>query len=249
MLRLVLLLCAAGAVVVAQWVNQPAPGTPRTREGKPILTAPAPRANGKPDLSGIWEVEGSTRSDLASLFPPGELLEGGQNALGEDDPSKYFLNVLADFKSGEEPLQPSAAALSAQLRVQARDQLPRVCGPPSLPAADLAPSPFKIIQTRGLFLMLYENYMTFRQIYIDGRKHPVDPQPSFLGYSVGKWEGDVMVVDTTGLNDLRQLDAAGHYYSETLRVTERFHRLNFGHMQGQIIRVRLLWNDAPDSGV
>jgi hypothetical protein len=221
MLTLVLLLCAAGGVLVAQWSNQPDPGTPRTRDGKPILTAPAPRANGKPDLSGIWEVEGSPLKVSALL--------------GEDDFSKYFINVLADFKSGEEPLQPSAPALSAQLGLQAREQLPRVCGPPSLPAADLAPSPFKIIQTPGLFLMLYENYMTFRQIYMDGRKPPVDPQPSFLGYSVGKWEGDVMVVETTGLNDLRQLDTAGHFHSEDLRVTERFHRLDFGHMEGQIV--------------
>jgi hypothetical protein len=200
------------------------------------LQQPVPRTQGKPDLSGIWEVEGSPRKELAALFPPGAgLLPGGENGLGEDDFSKYFLNILADFKRGEEPFQPSAAALSAQLGLQAREQVPRVCAGPTLPSADLAPSPFKIVQTPGLILMLYENYMAFRQIYTDGRKHPVDPQPSFLGYSVAKWESDTLIVDTVGLNDLRRLDTAGHFHSNALRVTERFHRLDFGHMEGQII--------------
>src|ERR1041385_7847047 len=96
-------LCAYG-----QWLNYPDPGAPRTRDGKANLNAPAPRNHGKPDLSGIWEIESTPRQVLASLFPPGVgLLPGGENGLGEDDPNKYFLNILSDFKPGEEPLTPA----------------------------------------------------------------------------------------------------------------------------------------------
>jgi hypothetical protein len=82
--------------------------------------------------------------------------------------------------------------------------------------------------------LLYEQYTRFRQIFIDGRKPPNDPQPSWLGYSVGKWDGDSLVVDTAGFNDRTWLDAFGHPHSEAMRVTERFQRRDFGHMDVQI---------------
>jgi hypothetical protein len=99
-----------------------------------------------------------------------------------------------------------------------------------VPHADLLPEPFKIIQTPGVVLMLYEVETTFRQIFTDGRKQLTDPQqPSWMGYSVGKWDGDTLVVDTVGFNDLSWLDARGHGHSEDMRVEERFHRRDFGH--------------------
>jgi hypothetical protein len=79
--------------------------------------------------------------------------------------------------------------------------------------------------------MLYEVETTFRQIYTDGRKQLTDPQPSWMGYSVGKWEGDTLVVDTVGFNDLSWLDARGHGHSEEMRVEERFRRRDFGHLE------------------
>ena len=82
--------------------------------------------------------------------------------------------------------------------------------------------------------MLYEQDTSFRQIFIDGRKLPADLQPAWLGYSVGKWDGDTLVVDTAGFNDRSWLDAFGHPHSESMRVTERFHRRDFGHMEVQI---------------
>ena len=100
-----------------------------------------------------------------------------------------------------------------------------------MPHADLLPEPFKIIQTPGEILMLYEVETIFRQIFTDGRKHPTDPSPAWLGYSVGKWDGDTLVVDTMGFNDLSWLDARGHGHSEDMRVEERFHRRDFGHME------------------
>jgi hypothetical protein len=78
--------------------------------------------------------------------------------------------------------------------------------------------------------VLYEQSNTYRQIYTDGRKLPVDPQPTWMGYSVGRWEGDILVVDATGFNDQGWLDALGHPQSEELRIRERFRRLDFGHM-------------------
>jgi hypothetical protein len=221
----------AALVADAQWVNHPNPGTPRTKDGKPNLNAPAPRAaNGKPDLSGIWEADGSPIPELLKF------LSDGQNGLGEDIPNKYFISVLADFKPGEEPLQPAAKVASASLTLtsaSAADTGLR-CLPTSVPLVATLPAPFKIIQTPGVTLMLAEADMTFRQIFTDGRKHPEDPQPSWLGYSVGKWEGNSLVVETIGLNDRGILDALGHKHSTSLRVTERFQRRDFGHMDLQI---------------
>jgi hypothetical protein len=99
---------------------------------------------------------------------------------------------------------------------------------------DFSFAPFKIIQTPGLIVMLYEVDSTHRQVYTDGRKLPADPQPAWLGYSVGKWEGDTLVVDTAGFNDKSWLDAFGHPHSEALRIQERFRRRDFGHMEVQV---------------
>jgi hypothetical protein len=237
--RLSLLSAVAITCAHAQWLTYPTPGTPRLKDGKPNLAAPAPRVHGKPDLSGIWEPEATPRKILANMFPPGVgLLPGGVNGLGEDEPQKYFLNVLADSRFGEEPLTP-AAAVSFQNLLQSTQKLSTLCEPPAVPVNDMVPAPVKIIQNPGLTLFLYEPDMVFRQIYTDGRKHPVDPQPSWMGYSIGHWEGDWFVVDVMGFNDRSSLDAMGHGHSDALRVTERFHRRDFGHMD-----VRITLDDA-----
>ena len=205
--------------VQAQWPNVPTPGAPRTAGGKVNMTGPVPRVNGKPDLSGIWQVEGEPR------------VPGGLFGLGESLNSRYFRDILSDFKPGEEPLTPEGAEI---LR---RNSQPGVVGPnlrclpDGVPHADLLPEPFKIIQTPSEILMLYEVETIFRQIFTDGRKFPSDPSPAWLGYSVGKWDGDTFVVDTTGFNDLSWLDARGHGHSEDMRVEERFHRRDFGHLE------------------
>ncbi len=100
-----------------------------------------------------------------------------------------------------------------------------------MPLAEIAPAPYKIVQTPGMTVMLYERDTTFRQVYTDGRELPNDPQPAWLGYSVGKWDGDSLVVETIGLNDRSWLDARGHTHSDALHLTERFQRLDFGHME------------------
>src|ERR1700733_14408884 len=202
----------------AQWLNQPMARAPRTPDGKVNMTGPAPRANGKPDLSGIWQ---------AAAEPRGPGLFG----LGESPNSKYFRDVLSDFKPGEEPLTPAGAELLKQHAQAGGASSPFLnCLPDGVPHADLLPEPFKILQMPGEVVMLFEVETTFRQIFIDGRKLPADPSPSWQGYSVGRWEGDTLVVDTAGFNDLSWLDARGHGHSEEMRVEERFHRRDFGHI-------------------
>lgn len=207
----------------AQWVNQPIPGAPRTPDGKVNMTGPAPRVNGKPDLSGIWQVEAEPRGP--GLF-----------GLGESPNSKYFRNILSDFKPGEEPLTAAGAEMLRQHGQAGPYGNPSLnCLPDGVPHADLLPEPFKIIQTPGVIVMLYEVETIFRQVFTDGRKQLVDPSPAWLGYSVGKWEGDTLVVDTRGFNDRSWLDARGHGHTEDMRVEERFERRDFGHLDVAVI--------------
>jgi hypothetical protein len=224
----------AGTVVTAQWLNYPTPGTPRTRDGKADLSAPAPRSGGKPDLSGIWQTEGTPREENERLLPG----IGAITAPGDDPAtiSKYFFNLLVDFAPEQNPMRPEAAKLFQQRMEHPENAtLRNPCLPLGVPMAGLIPAPYKIVQTPGLILILYEAVDNkFRQIYTDGRKLPPDPQPSWLGYSTGKWEGDALIVTTVGLNDRDGIDGLGHPRSEAARIIERFHRSNFGRMDVEI---------------
>jgi hypothetical protein len=227
-----ILFCATVACAHAQWLNYPTPATPRTRDGKPNLSAKAPRAsNGKPDLSGVWQTALAPAGESERLFGAAvnDFIVPG------DDPrtfSKYFLDILVDFNAEESPMRPATAELFRKNAERRGTDNPSTrCLPQGIPRADiLAYAPFKIIQTPGLIALLYEVDNTHRQIYTDGRKLPADPQPAWLGYSVGKWEGDVLVVNSAGFNDKTWLDSAGHPHSEDLRIQERFSRRDFGHM-------------------
>ncbi len=188
-------------------------------------------SNGKPDLSGVWQT---------AYAPPGE----NERLIGEetktfavlgDDPtqfSKYLMNILVDFKPEDSPLRPEFVTLFRRNSDRKATESPVArCLPQGLPRADLHNyAPFKIIQTSAELAILYEIDNTYRQIYTDGRKLPADPQPSWLGYSVGKWDGDTLAVDAAGFNDKSWLDVAGHPHSEDLQIHERFHRRDFGHM-------------------
>ena len=223
-------LAASPAVVQAQWLNHRTPGIPRTPDGKPNLSARTPRAaDGRPNLSGLWQTDAAPPEMLERLIP------GATNGAGEEPLSQYFINILSDFKPEDAPMRPDAAALFLQRSKAFSNESPLShCLPEGMPLVEMAPAPYKIIQMRGLTVMLYERDTTFRQVYTDGRKLPDDPQPSWLGYSVGKWDGDSLVVETTGFNDRGWLDARGHTHSEALHLTERFHRLDFGHMEVQL---------------
>lgn len=227
---ILLALAATTPLVGAQWLTNRTPGIPRTADGKPNLSARTPRgAHGRPDLSGLWQTESAPPQLEERLIPP------GTNGAGEEPLSQYFVNIFSDFKPEDVPFRP-AAAQSFKERAQNFMNVSPVshCLPEGMPLLEMAPAPYKIVQTPGVTFMLYERDTTYRQVYTDGRKLPVDPQPSWLGYSVGKWDGDSFVVDTIGFNDRGWLDARAHTHSEALHLTERFHRLDFGHMELQL---------------
>jgi hypothetical protein len=200
---------ASSVSLAAQWLHQPTPGIPRTPDGKPDLAAPAPRApDGKPDLSGLWN----------KISP------------------KYSRNIAADLKA--EDIQPWARALVEERNENlGRDYMNVLCVPlgPGYPtAADSTGSEMmKIVQTPGLILILNPD-LTYRQIFLDGRALETAPNPTWMGYSVGRWEGDTLVVESFGFNDRTWLDHDGHPHTEGLRTTERYRRRDFGNLDVEV---------------
>jgi hypothetical protein len=203
---LAMLLVTAGPAG-SQWLKIPLPGIPRTSDGKPNLTAPAPKMpDGKPDLSGIW------RRDTPGV--------------------NYLVNIGAG--GAELSMQSWAEALyKTRQETLSKDRPSGRCLPHALPDAMMV-SIFKVVPTSASMLILYEEFTHFRQIFTDGRGLP-NPDPetragAWFGYSIGKWEGDTFVAETAGFNDKSWLDDSGHPHSDAMRVTERFRRRDFGHM-------------------
>jgi hypothetical protein len=220
--RTALVFFAASACALPQWIDQPTPGTPRLPDGKPNLTAPAPRLpDGKPDLSGIWRP-----NFVVPYIPPGTVIT---SSLGPIYSLQFRRTNAAAI-----PMTPWAEAIFKE-----RDRTFGVgrpagsCLPHSIPDAMIADL-FKIVQDPGLTLILYEEFARFRQVFTDGRALPKDPNPAWLGYSVGRWDHDTFIVDTAGFNDRSWLDDAGHPHSEALHTIERFRRLDFGHMDVEV---------------
>ncbi len=186
----------------AQWFKVPTPGIPRTADGKANLNAPAPkRPDGKPDLSGIWMADGKPLQDLA-------------------------------WDKKEVPIRPEAKAIfeKHQQGIGAKDDPAARCIP-SMPKLNVIPYPFKIVDLPDMMLMLFEGFTTYRQIFTDGRELPKDPQPAYLGYSVGHWEGDEFVAQTNGIHRDTFLDNAGRPHTDQMILTERFRRKDFGHLE------------------
>jgi hypothetical protein len=209
--------------LLAQWPAYSKGGVPLGSDGKPILNAPTPRtADGKPNLSGVWEnlwfYEGKIGTPPVS--PPGE------------PPASTFSNIGAGFKNGL-PLRPWAADLLKQRKADnSKDNPDAHCLPMGLMQFHEHPQPRKIIQTPDLIVILYEGNAGVRQIFTDGRPLPGnDPQPWWYGYSVGKWEGDTLVVETTGFRDGGWLDIWGTPLTDAAKMTERYRRPNFGTLQ------------------
>ncbi len=189
-----------------QWLNYPTPATPRLPDGSPDLSAPAPRtSDGKPDLTGVWRGAGPL----------------------------YRFNIAQDLEP--DAVRPWAEALFLERVRNSRKDSPLArCLPVSVPFHDFFDLT-RIVQTPALLIMLYESPNgPHRTIFTDGRELPKDPNPAWLGYSVGRWDGDTLVVTTAGFNDKGWLDSAGHPQTEALRVTERLRRRDFGHMDFEI---------------
>ena len=200
------------APAFAQWTGVKTPGIPRLADGKPNLSAPAPRtADGKPDLTGIWQIRRA-------------------NA---DRQYGYDFDVTQDLPA--DSVTPWARTVRQQRMQDFRKDSPLArCLPVSVPFLNFR-SMSRIVQTPGLIVTLHESPNSpHRTIFTDGRELPKDPNPTWLGYSTGHWEGDTLVVKSTGFNDLGWLDVGGSPQTESLQLTERFRRPDFGHLEYEV---------------
>ena len=186
--------------------------TPAAAQWLNYKTPGIPRtADGKPDLTAPAPHMADGKPDFSGIWRA--------DAAGFAETSRAQDTVK---------LQPWAAALTEQRKESlGRDSPSTLCLPPG-PVVDMGVG--RVVQTRDLLLMLWEGTL-YREIYLDGRDLPVDPNPDWMGYSVGHWEGDTLVIVTTGFNDRTWLDDDGRPHTEALRVTERLHRSDYGHMQ------------------
>jgi hypothetical protein len=254
----------AGSIpLVAQWPKFPASDVPRDAQGNVRMDAPTPRtADGKPDFSGMWM---RANSGPPNAGRGGRGGQGGQNAGGGGDqqagrgrggvtlepqterfpfdpsgpPVATFFEAGGNMPDGL-PYTPWAAELRKQRNdLKAKDNPDANCMPMGFLQFHQQPQPRKIIQTPKMILIEYEANYGLRHIYLDGRKLPPqgEPQPWWYGYSVGRWEGDTLVVETNNLRGAEDspsdgwLDVNGSPYSQQAKFTERLRRLNFGHLQ------------------
>ena len=250
------LLAACGLVVYsvalsAQWPDWKAARAPRLPDGKVDLNAPTPRtADGKPDLSGVYSIGGR---------PQGSPRE----ALSLDEkPMAAFRNIGEGFKEGL-PLRPWAKELLQKRMADDSKDNPDVwCLPFGNQQFNVHPFPRKILQTADTLIILYESHQGLRQIFMDGRPLPTSPdlQPWYYGYSVGRWEGDTLVVETSGFKDLGWLDINGSPLTDQGRTIERFRRTNFGTIEieqtiddqkayTRPFTTRLTWRLMPDTEI
>lgn len=204
-LRTLVLAAILSLPVSAQWLKLQTPGIPRTADGKPNLTAAAPRtADGKPDFSGIWQ---------------------------QPNGVKYTINLAADLNPGDVSMLPWAAAVYQHRQDTLSKEDPvGFCQLPGIPEMTAVPYPYKVMQSPTQITFLYEAFHIFREIFIDGRSLPADPNPAWMGYSVGHWDHDTLVVDSAGFNDKTWIDTGGHPHTDALHVSERYTRRDFGHI-------------------
>ena len=218
--RALALTLLASAALSAQWINYPTPGVPKTPSGLPNLGAPAPRtADGHPDLSGIWEAD-NTRPCPPYGCPDMRL-------------SFDFADIGQSIKGL--PYTPATAELvKKRMAVNGKDDPASACLPTGVPRMHIFPTLRKYVDTPGLLVILEERNKAMRQIFTDGRPLPVDPQPSWYGYSSGRWDGDTLIVETNGFRDGLWLDRNGDSLTSKAHVTERFRRLNYGNMDIEV---------------
>lgn len=206
----VAVLMLAGMAVVALSLSLPAQTAKQAGSAKAAAdSAPAPVH----DLSGVWNMHAAPnqRRFLGSTYT-------------QDPPE---MTAWATEKYNSE--KPSNGPRTHSLK-ETDDPVLKLCLPPGTPRIYLQPFPFQIVQTPQEIFMLFEYDHTIRQIFMDGRPHPTDITPTYGGHSIGKWDGDTLVVDTVGFNENTWLDRDGHPHSDQLHVIERFHRINLNNM-------------------
>ncbi len=215
------------AVVFGQWVRFPTEGLPKKADGSPDLTAPTPRLpDGTPDLSGTWRPVNPNRCKPGT----GQFVECGLELGG----SPLARDLGRDLPGGL-PFQPWAAAMvKARAADDSRDDPHVRCLPDNPPRTWTLPHLTKALHTPQLLVLLYEVNAMYRQIFLDGRPLPEDPNPGWNGYSVGQWEGDTLVVQTTGFRDDLWLDMIGSPMSDVARMTERIRRPDYGTLEVEV---------------
>jgi hypothetical protein len=222
------IIAALAPSVSAQWPAYPTPRVPKTADGKPDLAGPAPRtADGQPDFSGNWR-----RGD--GQFGPagGGTLAGPAPSFSAGPPVTTFRDVGANIKEGL-PLQPWAAELvKARRAANSKDNPDAHCLPMGVMQFHNHGQPRKMIQTRDLVVIAYEANYGLRYIFMDGRSLPgKDAEPWWYGYSIGRWEGDTLVVETSGFKDGGWLDIIGNPLTDAAKLTERFRRPSYGTLE------------------
>jgi hypothetical protein len=218
------LVASLGPRLAAQWPNRPTRGVPRNADGTPNLEGPVPKTvDGKPELSGLWRGAGGGgggRGAAPSAPPPGPPIAG-------------FRDVAQNIKEGL-PLTPFGAELLKTRRAgNSKDNPEAHCLPMGIVQFHTQGFPRKFIQTPDVLVILYEASMGQRQIFTDGRQLPKhgEPQPWWYGYSIGRWEGDTLVVESNNFRDDQWLDIIGSPMTDVAKVTERFRRVNYGRME------------------
>jgi hypothetical protein len=239
-----MILSALPAALFAQWPSYPTPGVPRPSDDKPNLSAPAPRTpDGKPDLTGIWENARATGSAPPAPAPNAKAPAANDDFFAGIKTNDDFLaiakrspfwNLGSSFKDGL-PFQPWAAELHRQrVADNNKDNPDAHCLPMGIMQFHNHPEPRKMIQTPQVIVILYEANAGIRQIFTDGRPLPKDAEPWWYGYSTGRWEGDTLVVQSTGFRDLGWLDVEGSPLTTDAHVIERYRRPDFGHLEIEV---------------
>ena len=226
------LLGVQAPALLAQWPAHPTPRVPKGADGKPNLTAPAPRtADGKIDLSGIWATGGGGGQRGAR----GAANPATPAAPVNPIPVATFGNAGQGFPEGL-PMQPWASDLvKKRMADNSKDNPDAHCLPMGFMQFHNHPEPRKIIQTPEVTMIIYEANSGLRQIFTDGRAlPPADAEPWWYGYSVGKWEGDTFVVETRNFRDGEWLDVRGSPLTDAAKVTEKFRRPTYGTLEIEI---------------
>jgi hypothetical protein len=238
--------------LLAQWPRYVAPNVVKKADGSVDLDAPVPRAaDGKPDLSGVWEIipcidcpagRGGARGRGAAPAPargadgrseePAAAARGRGNGQGGAPGRASMGNIGGDLPGGAPYTQWAADLVKARMANNSKDNPDANCLPMGMAQMNAHPYPRKIIQTPTEVLLIYEGSgTTVREVYLDGRTLPTEPEPWWNGYSVGRWEGDTLVIETTGFMDEGWLDVRGSPITTKGKITERFHRVKYGYLE------------------
>lgn len=232
------LLASVPAGLLAQWPDYKTAGVPRTADGKQDMKGPTPRtADGKPDLSGVWQYmrpPGTPPPPPPAFQSTAGPAAGGRDIIPAGVRTSQFWNLGASFKDGL-PFQPWAAELHRQRVASNSEENPDAhCLPIGVMQLHTHGQPRKMIQTPGVIVIMYEANSGLRQIFTDGRPLPKDAEPWWYGYSVGHWEKDTLVVESTNFRDLGWLDVEGSPLTESGKIIERFRRPDYGHLEIEV---------------